>query len=147
MHADEAGRCLDLAFAGGGKSDATRVVDLRDAALGSEFSHQTMLDRRERMRKEKQPVNPHEPVPIPESLCLNPTNVNVLWSQQQLYLEKFWCAIAKKQTDRIGATLPVQFGSRTHRHDWRLQRYHEQVFLPVIKQLSRVIVHEVGSKN
>ena len=98
-HTVEAGRCLDLAFAAGGKSDAARVVDLSyflDAAHGSEFGHQTLLDRRERPKKLKQPVNPHDPVRIPVSLCLNPTNVNVLWLQQ------------KKQTHRIGATLPVQ---------------------------------------
>ena len=150
MHTDEAGRCLDLAFAADGKSDAARVVDLSyflDAAHGSEFSHQTMLDRQEHLKKLKQPVNPHEPVRIPESLCLNPTNVNVLWLQQPFYFGKFWCAVAKNKPIGLVQRFLFSFGSRTHRHDSRLKHFHEHIFLPFVKKLFRFTVKELGPKT
>ena len=106
-----------------------------------------MLDRRERLKKLKQPVNPHEPVRIPESLCLKPTNVNVLWMQQQLYVGKFWCAVAKNKPIGLVQRSLFSFGFRTHRHDSRLNSFHEHIFLPIVKKLFRFTVKELGPKT
>ena len=79
LHSDDAGRCVSVPVAQGGKIDRGEHVDLTyflDAAHGDEFSHQTCRDR-EKWFKEK-PVHPSEPVPVTEQLCLNPTNIHIL---------------------------------------------------------------------
>ena len=91
LYTDEAGRCLDLSFAGHGSTDKSSHVDLThflDAAHGAEFSHTTMLDRQRAAKKK--PVHPEANVAEPESLQINPTNMQVLWLQQELYFLRRW---------------------------------------------------------
>ena len=98
LHSDDAGRCVSIPVAQGGKTDRGEHVDLAyflDASHGDEFSHQTCRDQ-EKLFKKK-PVHPSEPVPVTEQLCLNPTNIHILWLFQDLYFCQVLGAIGVQQ--------------------------------------------------
>ena len=130
----EAGRCLDLAYAAGGKSDAGKTVDLSfflGAAHGGEFSHQTLLDR-QRTMKEKVP-HPEGALPRAERLCLNTTNVHVMWLQQELYLPKYWCVLGKQRPIGLVQRCLFSFGAQHHRYDASLSGFFHTVCAPIVK--------------
>ena len=73
----------------GGPVDGAKHTDLEyflDAAHGDEFSHQTCRDREKLLKKRA--IHPSEPVPVPEQLCLNPTNIHILRLLQALFFIK-----------------------------------------------------------
>ncbi len=147
LYTGEAGRCLDLGFAAGGKSDASKVVDLTfflDAAHGAEFSHQTLWDRQRKM-KEKVP-NPNSPVPMSERLCIQATNMHILWLQQELYLAKYWCLLGKQKPIGLLQRCLFAFGSQKHRYNPQLIRFFDRVFAPVVKKVFTYILQNLGPK-
>ena len=145
LYTGEAGRCLDLAFASGGKTDATKVVDLTyflDAAHGAEFSHQTLMDPQRRQHDKVQ--NPNDPVRVSESLCLNPTNVHVLWLQRELYLAKYWCVLGKVKPIGLLQRCLFSFGGRKHVYNPRLKGFVGQVFAPLVRHVLTYVLQNLG---
>ena len=148
LYTGEAGRCLDLAYAAGGKSDAVKTVDLSfslDAAHGCEFSHQTLLDR-QRTMKEKVP-HPEGALPRAERLCLNPTNVHVMWLQQELYLAKYWCVLGKQRPIGLVQRCLFSYGAQHHRYDASLSGFFHTVGAPIVRQLFTYVVTTLGPRS
>ena len=148
LYTGEAGRCLDLAFATGGKADAGKCVDLTyflDAAHGAEFSHQTLIDRQRKFKEKVQ--NPNEPVRVSETLCLNPTNMHIIWLQQELYFAKYWCVLGKQKPLGLLQRCLFSFGGQKHVYNARLNGFVRQVFCPVVKHVLTYVLRNLGPRS
>eukprot|EP00975_Prorocentrum_lima_P050828 10650447-Prorocentrum_lima.AAC.1 len=113
LQADEAGALLDPAFVSAGKSDRAAVVDLTyflNTAHGGSFSNATLGERQKRLKFAPPP--PQAPATEPETgLVINPTNVSIVWLQQEQYLASWWTAVADQKP--IGLVQRFLFGFAT----------------------------------
>ena len=89
MYSHDATRVLCPAAASGGHTDPHKYVDLElflDAAHGDEFEQTTNLDRQQQQAKVKQLQNPLAPQEEIAGLHMDPTNVHILYLQQDVLL-------------------------------------------------------------
>ena len=145
MHSDDAGRCVSLAFAAGGRHDKGEHVDLSyflDAAHGDEFSHQTCKDRQDLFKRKI--INPEDPVPVPETMCLDPTNVHILWLAQELYFVKYWALLATTKPIGLVQRLLFSFGSKKTLKNVAWNSFFEDVVAPMVERLFTVVLQQVG---
>ena len=60
----------------------------------------------------EKPVHPSEPVPVTEQLCLNPTNIPILWLSQDLYFAKYWAQLACNKPIGLAQRMLFSFSSK-----------------------------------
>ena len=147
LHSDDAGRCVSVPFAQGGKTDRGEHVDLTyflDAAHGDEFSHQTCRDR-DRLFKRK-PLHPSEPVPVPENLCLKPTNIHVMWLLQELYFGKFWAQLAVNKPIGLVQRVLFSFSSKVKEKNVQWDQFLDDVVGPLMLDIFHLVLKTCGPK-
>ena len=147
LYSDDAGRCVSVSFAQGGKTDRGEHLDLTyflDAAHGDEFSHQTCRDREKLFKKKT--IHPSEPVPVPEQLCLNPTNVHVLWLLQELYFAKYWAQLAVNKPIGIVQRVLFSFSTKVKEKNVKWNGFLDAVIAPILKGLFRMTLRTFGPK-
>ena len=101
LYSDDAGKFGSLPFAGGGKPDRCEQADLTyslSAEHGEEVPYQTCKDRG-RFSNENKITNPAQPVEVHRSLCLNPTNVHVMWLMQETLFVEVLGPFRKRKTN------------------------------------------------
>ena len=91
--------------------------------------------------------SPNEPVRVPETLCLNPTNMHILWLQQELYLAKYWCVLGKQKPIGLLQRCLFSFGGQKHVYNARLSGFVRQVFSPVVKHVLACVLRTLGPKS
>ena len=97
LYCSDAGRCLSKPAATGGKTDPHTHIDLEfflDAAHGDEFNHST--DRTREEAKKKRLKIPKESAMEEPSIHMDPTNVHLMYMQQEVFLQTYWALIADK---------------------------------------------------
>ena len=147
LHSDDAGRCVSIPFAQGGKTDRGEHADLTyflDAAHGDEFSHQTCRDREKLFRKKV--AHPSEPVPVPEQMCLKPTNVHVLWLMQELYFAKYWAQLAFHRPIGLVQRVLFSFSSKIKEKNVLWNGFLDEVVAPVLEDVFRIALKTFGPK-
>ena len=148
LYSDDAGNCVSLPFASGGKTDKGEHVDLTyflNAAHGDEFSHQTCRDRDQQFKK-RNIVNPDDSVPVETSLCLKPTNVHVMWLLQELYFAKYWARLAFTKPIGLAQRNLFSFGVRKKEKNIRLFNFFLHVGKPLFKKLFTSVLQLFGPK-
>lgn len=147
IYCPDAGRCLCMAAASGGKTDPHEFINLEcflDAAHGDEFNHSTKLDRQKAMKLPKK--NPVDPVPSMPTLHIDPTNVTVLFLQQDLYFQKYWARIAREHSVGLPQRCLLAFGGDMDPAPKKWFNLLDEVCLPLIKQLFKDVIRSVGPK-
>ena len=103
MYSPDATRVLCPAAAGGGHTDPHKYVDLimfLDAAHGEEIEQSTKGDRQKQDALHKKVQNPVAPQQAIEGLHMDPTNVHVLFLQQDDIFTTWWARLAVNK--RVG---------------------------------------------
>ena len=147
LYSDDAGRCVSVPFAQGGKTDRGEHVDLSyflDAAHGDEFSHQTCRDRDKLFKKKA--IHPSAPVPVPEQLCLNPTNILVMWLMQELYFGKYWSQMAMSRPIGLVQRVLFSFSTKVKENNVKWDMFLEKVVSPVMLDFFVLVLKTFGPK-
>eukprot|EP00973_Karenia_brevis_P047921 6651110-Karenia_brevis.AAC.1 len=115
-----------------------------DAAHGDEFSHQTCRDRDRRLKKKA--TNPADPVPVPESLCLNPTNVHVLWLMQEIYFVKYWALLTVTKPIGLAQRCLFSFGAKRRHTNFAWNGFFDKVAGPLLQNIFTFVLQKLGPK-
>jgi hypothetical protein len=148
-HADEARRCLSKAWATGGKVDVHRHFDLAaflDTAHGDEFSHTTVFDRQKALTPKKaHPKGPAaEAEEAQDKIRIDPTNVHILFLQQQHFFGEYWAQAQQNHRIGFGQRFLFTFGEGRAPGPMEWDRFHQEVAFPLLADLFRVFVQSVG---
>jgi hypothetical protein len=147
LNSDDAGRCVSVPFAQGGKTNRSEHTDLSyflDAAHEDEFSHQTCRDR-DRLFKKKA-LHPPNPVELPDQLCLKPTNVHVLWLMQDLFFAKYWAQLAVNKPIGLVQRVLFSFSAKTKQKNVLWNEFFDKAVAPIVKDLFRMVLKTFGPK-
>jgi len=147
MYCSDAGRCLSKTAATGGKTDPHEHINLEfflDAAHGDEFDHSNKCDRDKILKKPmKNPAAPNEP---PLTLHIDPTNVHLIYLQQEVFFQTWWAQIAVRHPVGLPQRCLFAFGGDMDPAPKAWNGFFEEVTRPIIKRLFSCIVRRVGPK-
>ncbi|MCP4243202.1 MAG: hypothetical protein GY772_21820, partial [bacterium] len=143
----DATRCLCPAAATGGSTDPYRYVDLEyflDAAHGDEFSH---ITQRMREKVAKEAVhNPAAPVASKPKLHIDPTNVHVLFLQQEVIFANWWAQMTPKKPVGLAQRFLFAFGGDADPAPVAYNNFLDEITLPIVRELFTLIVRRVGPR-
>ena len=149
MYSPDATRVLCPAAASGGHTDPHKYVDLElflDAAHGEEFEQTTKLDRQQQQAKVKQLQNPLAPQEEIAGLHMDPTNVHILFLQQDVLFTTWWARQAATKSVGIAQRFLFAFGGDADAAPIRHKDFMTTVTLPIVKDLLKLIVRFVGPR-
>lgn len=149
MHCSDAGRCLDKGAAAGRGCDPHKRVDLDyflDAAHGDEVSHVTLQARQ--AAKQRAVLNPKEPVLENfDGLHMDPTNVHVMFMQQEVLFVEFWAQITSNCPVGLAQRFLLSFAGDMDPAPRALNHFMEKVTLPILGRLFAAVLHSVGPRT
>ncbi len=145
VYCPDAGRCLSPAAPTGGRCDPYQFIDIEmflDAAHGDEFSHSTCKQREKNAKETLQ--NPHAPAKMKPPAHLDPTNVHFIFLQQEVLFATWWAQMTPKKPIGIAQRFLMSFGGDADPAPMDFASFMEDVTIPTLKQMFRLIVRRVG---
>ena len=147
LYCSGAGRCLSKTAATGGRTDPHEHINLEfflDAAHGDEFDHSNKCDRDKLLKKPmKNPAAPNDP---PMTLHIDPTNVHLVYLQQEVFFQTWWAQIAARHPVGLPQRCLFAFGGDMDPAPKAWNGFFEDITRPIVKALFSSIVRRVGPK-
>ena len=148
VYCSDAGRCLCPTAKHGGATDPHKFMDLEfflDATHGDEVSHSNKVDR-ERILKVRV-GNPQGPVLTQPGLHMEPTNVHIMFMQQDVFFTNWWAQLTAKKPVGLGQRCLFAFGGDMDPAPRGLTQFREEVTVPVVAALLERVLRRVGPKT
>ena len=147
IHCSDAARCLHKGAANQGKTDPYQHVDLDyflDAAHGDEVSHATMVARQNALKKKV--TNPKEPLQDIEGVHMDPTNVHVMFLQQDCLFIDFWAKITVAAPVGLAQRCLLSFAGDMDPPGRELNAFEENITVPIVHNLFTCVVRRLGPR-
>ena len=146
IYCPDATRCLSPAASTGGKTDPYQCTDLEhflDAAHGDEVSHSSQKLREKVAKDVVSSLAAPSTKPLP--LHMDPTNVHVMFLQQEVIFTNWWCQTVPKKPVGITQRFLMSFGGDADPAPMKYPFLHD-VTTPIVHDLFALVVRHVGAR-
>ena len=103
-----------------------------------------MWERQRIQKEQKRAPNPRDPVAEPAGVTVDPTNVHVLFLQQELYFESWWALLADKKPMGLAQRCLFNFGVEMTTSQPKWTGFFKEVSLPLLEDYFAVFVQRLG---